>query len=114
MTKKNVYIVDMSSGSNMNLLPLAICQIGSYSMEQPEISEYFNIDYRFIRQDGKTLADSMEDPAIVGFSCYVWNLRGSLSAASTVKQRFPNALIVLGGFSVPKLPDRIKEFYENH
>ena len=35
MIKKNVYLVDMGTGSNMNLLPLGIGMIGSYSMEQP-------------------------------------------------------------------------------
>ena len=39
MIKKNVYLVDMGSGSNMNLLPLAICMIGSYSLEQQEIQK---------------------------------------------------------------------------
>ena len=111
MNKKNVYLVDLASGSNMNLLPLAICMIGSYSLEQPEIQENFNIEYRFLRQKGKSLAASMEDPVIVGFSCYVWNFRGSLSAAKEIKKRFPNALIVLGGYSVPKNPARIKQFF---
>ena len=114
MAKKNVYVCDMASGSNMNLLPLAICMIGDYSLAQPEIKESVNIDYRFLRQDGKTLADSMVDPAIVGFSCYVWNYRGSLSAARAVKERHPNALIVLGGFSIPKLPSKINDLFRAH
>ncbi|MDA2932844.1 hypothetical protein MYX82_00720 [Acidobacteria bacterium AH-259-D05] len=114
MTKENVYLVDMASGSNMNLLPLPICMVGSYSLEQPEIKENFNIEYRYLRQDGKTLASSMEDPVIVGFSCSVWNVRGSLTAAREVKKRFPEALIVLGGYSVPKLPSRITELFHNH
>ena len=114
MNKKNIYLVDMASGSNMNLLPLAICMIGSYSLDQPEIKENFNLEYRFLRQSGETLVNSMENPAIVGFSCYVWNYRGSLSAASVVKKRFPNALIVLGGFSVPKIPLRITQLFNEH
>jgi putative methyltransferase len=88
--------------------------IGSYCLEQPEISESLNIEYRFLRQDGKTLADSMEDPVIVGFSCYVWNFRGSLAVAMEVKRRYPNAIIVLGGFSIPKLPSKIDNFYREH
>ena len=114
MNKRNVYLVDLASGSNMNLLPLAICMIGSYSLEQLEIQENFNIEYRFLRQKGKSLAASMEDPAVVGFSCYVWNFCGSLAAAKEVKKRFPNALIVLGGFSIPKIPTRIKQFFQRH
>ena len=114
MKRQNVYLCDLASGSNMNLLPLAISMIGDYSKQQPEISESLNIDYRFLRQDGKTLAASMEAPAIVGFSCYVWNFQGSLSAAREVKRCFPDALIVLGGFSIPKLPTKIGELFRVH
>ena len=114
MIKKNVYLVDMGSGSNMNLLPLAICMIGSYSLEQTEIQKNFNIEYRFLRQKRDVLAASMDDPVVIGFSCYVWNFRGSLSAAKEVKKRFPKALIVLGGFSIPKIPARISQFFLEH
>ena len=114
MIKKNVYLVDMGSGSNMNLLPLAIGMIGSYSLEQQEIQKNFNIEYRFLRQKRDALAASMDDPVVIGFSCYVWNFRGSLSAAKEIKKRFPKALIVLGGFSIPKIPARISQFFLEH
>jgi len=114
MAKQNVYLCDMGSGSNMNLLPLAICMIGDYSLAQPEIKERLNIEYRFLRQPGNALAASMDTPVIVGFSCYVWNYRGSLAAAREVKKQHPNALIVLGGFSIPKLPSKIDDLFRKH
>lgn len=114
MIKRNVYLVDMGTGSNMNMLQLAICLVGSYSVEQPEIKEYFNLDYRFLTQGSKVLVDSLEDPAIVGLSSYIWNFRRALVAARAIKTRFPNALIVLGGASVPRRPDRISELFRNH
>jgi len=112
--KKNVYLVDLASGSNMNLLPLAIGFIGEYSKLQPEITDVFNIEYRYLRQTGKELFESMDKPEIVGFSCYVWNFRGSLAAARALKQLSPTTKIVLGGFSIPKHPDRVKEFFTEH
>jgi radical SAM superfamily enzyme YgiQ (UPF0313 family) len=36
-------------------------------------------------------------PAVVGFSCYVWNIRTLLSAARQIKARAPDTIIVLGG-----------------
>lgn len=98
----------------MNLLPLAICIIGDYSLSQPEIDERLNIEYRFLRQDSKALASSMNNPVIVGFSCYVWNFQVSLTAAREVKRQHPNALVLLGGFSIPKLPDRISDLFRSH
>ncbi len=109
--KANVYLCDMGSGSNMNLLPLAIGMVGSYAKTNLEINEYFNIEYRYLRQSGQQLVSSMESPAIVGFSCYVWNFRGTLAAAKAVKEAYPKALVVLGGFSIPKLKDRIANFF---
>ena len=38
-----------------------------------------------------------EQPDIVGFSCYIWNIRGVLSLAANLKQVLPDCLVVLGG-----------------
>jgi len=36
-------------------------------------------------------------PAIVGFSCYVWNVRALMAAARRIKAAAPDTIIVLGG-----------------
>ncbi|HWF86508.1 MAG TPA: radical SAM protein [Vicinamibacterales bacterium] len=36
-------------------------------------------------------------PAIVGFSCYVWNIKTLMAAARRIKARAPDTIIVLGG-----------------
>lgn len=47
---------------------------------------------------GRLLADILaEDPALVGFSCYLWNLEACLAAAAALKKERPDVLIVLGG-----------------
>ena len=114
MQKKNVYLVDLASGSNMNLLPLAIGMIGSYCSELSDISSEYSIHYRYMRQTGQQLANSFAKPEVVGFSCYVWNFRGSLAAAKIIKMIFPDTNIVLGGFSIPRDQVRIKEFFKQH
>jgi|GEM_PF-946459 len=114
MTKQNVYLIDLASGSNMNLLPLAIGLIGSYCSAQPDLKNEYHIHYRYLRQTGEQLAKSMKDPAVIGLSCYVWNYRGSLAAAKIIKQIFPNVEIVLGGFSVPRDYERISLLFNEH
>lgn len=108
MGKGNIYLVDLGTGNNMNLLPLAIAMVGSYSTSQDDLKELYNIEYRFLRYSHET---SMINPIVVGFSCYIWNYHASLVMAKEVKRKYPQALIVLGGYSVPKRPHRIAEFF---
>lgn len=44
------------------------------------------------------LVDLLQDePAVVGFACYIWNRREVLRLAAMVKQVFPRTLILIGG-----------------
>jgi radical SAM superfamily enzyme YgiQ (UPF0313 family) len=47
----------------------------------------------------QALVDAIDatDPALVGFTCYVWNIDRTLWAARELKRRRPETLIVLGG-----------------
>lgn len=38
-----------------------------------------------------------QKPAVVGFSCYIWNISMTLSLCSSLKKALPNVLVVLGG-----------------
>lgn len=111
MRKKTVYLIDLGTGADTNLLPLSIGMVGSYSMSIPEISEAYNFEFRFLRDDFKKIVDGLESPAVVGFACYVWNVQASLALARAIKQSFPNALLVAGGYSVPKEPHRIAGYF---
>jgi putative methyltransferase len=51
----------------------------------------------------------MEEPDVVGMSCYVWNFRRHMKLASLVRRRFPNCLIVAGG---PHIPNQPGTFFE--
>ncbi len=112
--KQNAYLVDLGTGSNRNLLPLGTGLISAYSQSQPELDEAFNFNLHFLRGDPADIAHSFDNPAVVGFACYVWNMRASMRVAATVKQTHPNALIVVGGYSIPKAPDRIRRFLDEH
>jgi len=107
---KNVYLIDLASGSNMNLLPLSIGLVGSYSMAQLDLAETFDFNFQFLRGEHRAKVDAMIDPTVVGFACYIWNVQGSLRLARFVKQRFPATKIVLGGFSIPKVPETLKAY----
>ncbi|MBM3598883.1 MAG: radical SAM protein [Alphaproteobacteria bacterium] len=112
--KRNVYFVDLGTGSNRNLLPLGSGLISAYSASIPTLNEACSFNIHFLRGDNAEIANGFEDPFVVGFACYVWNLKASLRLAAVVKQHHPAARIVFGGYSVPKEPQRIAEFFELH
>jgi radical SAM superfamily enzyme YgiQ (UPF0313 family) len=109
--KRNVYLVDLGTGSNRNLLPLGVGLISAYSASLPALNEAYDIHIHFLRGSSVEIADGFDTPFIVGFACYVWNFKASLRLAAAVKQRHPHARIVLGGYSVPKEVGRIAELF---
>lgn len=50
-------------------------------------------------------------PAIVGFSCYLWNISTTLALCTSLKQELPNVIIVLGG---PEVSYRAKDVLQNN
>ena len=54
---------------------------------------------------------SLENPAIVGFSNYIWNFNYNKTLAKAIKSRWPHALTIFGG---PEVPDNIDSFYQSN
>ena len=58
--KQNVYLVDLGTGTDRNLLPLSIGLISSYCNSIPEIQEAYNIDLCFARSTPQDLTESLD------------------------------------------------------
>lgn len=112
MKKRNVYLVDLGTASNRNLMPLGVGLISAYAASRPAIADAFDIDIHFLRGDNAEIVNSFDDPRVIGFACYTWNFRASMRLAAMCKAAYPNAIIVAGGYSVPKRPERITAFYD--
>lgn len=79
-------------------LPYSVGCIWSYAYQFDDIKENFELkDIIFRREDPNDVISRMENPAICGFSCYVWNEKYCLHLAELIKQRWPSCLIVFGG-----------------
>ena len=102
--KKNVYLFDLGTGTNRNLLPLSIGLVGSYSMSLNDLNDAYNFEFQFLRDTPKATVDTLNEPYVVAVSTYVWNLHASLALVKEIRKRFPHTLIVLGGYSIPKYP----------
>ena len=59
------------------------------------------MDLQYERQSPELIVDRYQDPFILGFSTYIWNINLSLEVARLAKKRFPNVVIVFGGPSAP-------------
>ena len=73
-------------------------------------------DGRIARECQLSLRTKPGAPAadVLAFSTYVWNERGSLRAAQQAKERSPAALVVFGGPSVPRRPERAAAYLREH
>lgn len=56
--------------------------------------------------------EAMEDPSVLGLSCYMWNFTGHMALCKLVKARFPGCLTVAGGPHIPQ--ENVREFMAEH
>ena len=112
----NVYIVQFGTGTNINLLPLAAALLHSSLKQAPIVRAQMGLpDILFrVPDDPVSFAAGLQDVAVIGFSCFLWNTRISLQCARAVKERFPKAMVVMGGPSVPKELQAAELFLADH
>ena len=101
MKKRNVYLAQIAvdfGHKNASWLPYSVGCIWSYADQFDDIKNNFILqDIFFKRQSHQEILDTMVDPCIVAFSCYVWNSQYSLILAEKIKNKWPNCIIVMGG-----------------
>ena len=112
--KEHVYLIDLGTGTDRSLLPLACCLLKSYSQSFQEINNHYYIHIRMLKEGIEELIDEIEYPSVVGFSCYCWNFLGNVEVSRRLKDKFPNVLIIWGGPSIPAKSNRIRPFLLKH
>lgn len=110
---KNIYFVQVGFAFDKSVyLPYATGTIVAYCKNQPDIAtEYSFPEIIFRRDDVDKIVSEMENPYIVAFSTYVWNVEFNKALAKAVKKKFPECLIIFGGHSVS---DRMEFLDENY
>ncbi len=102
---KNVYFVQTNSvfgsGVKSAYLPYSIGTIAAYAWADERIkNEYCLKKFIFMRDDVQTIVDGMENPYLVGLSCYVWSMEFNKELAQRIKEKYPECFIVMGGHSI--------------
>jgi hypothetical protein len=106
-----IYFNQFNTSTDRNLLPLAAGLICSFAKrELPDC----DIEIKILRERPDKTALEYEAPDFLAFSCYIWNIRHSLEVARLAKQRFPQAIVVVGGPSIPRKPEALARFFAKY
>ncbi len=104
MNKSKVYFVqvNVTYSDCFSYLPYASGCIAAYAWQDKQVSENYELaDIFCIRHKTEEILEKIDNPAVVGLSCYIWNMEYNLQLARMVKEKYPDCLIVFGGHNVP-------------
>ena len=114
-----MYLVEASYvfGGRQVRLPYSTGLLWSHCQTNDTIKTNYELtDIFFVRDEVETFIDSIENPSVVGFSCFVWNWELNNEVAKKVKEKYPDCVIVYGGQHQPSA-NRLKhetDFFEKH
>ncbi len=113
---RNVYMVQASTTYGGDLfksayLPYAAGLLVAYAWTDEVIKNNYAFKrFVFTREEIETVVDGLDNPAVIGFSNYIWNTEYNKALAEKVKQKFPECVIVFGGHNVPPETEFLDKF----
>ncbi len=113
---KNLYMVQASNTYTGNsfkaaYLPYAAGLLVAYAFTDENIkNEYEFKRFIFTREETDDALNSLEAPAFVGFSNYIWNTQYNLTLARKIKEEYPDCVILFGGHNVPPDNSFLEEY----
>lgn len=110
--KKRIYFVQtVFVFNNEYFLPYAVGMLAANAFSDSVINDSFTIADLIYKSDGiESTADSIKDPDVVAFSCYMWNYRFNLKLAEVLKKRYPDCKIIFGGHQITDGKDWLKKY----
>ena len=116
--KKNIYLFEIEDIlANQAKLPYRTGLIWSYCIEIEKIKKNYKLDGWFWFRDERNTPESIfkkiSNPSVVALSCFVWNWNWNINVAKKIKDKWPNCLIVFGGWQ-PPIADRSKGFFKQY
>jgi len=105
--QRNVYLYAPNFVSGLGSvttvwLPYTVGCLWSYAVTNPTVASNYRLaGLGVLRDPIEQVVGSLDNPAVCGFSTYVWNEQYNLQLAQAIKQRWPDCVIVFGGPNVP-------------
>lgn len=114
---KNIYMLqpcDLHGNGDEKsaYLPYATGLLIAYAFKNEIVKEHYAIR-RFIycKEDIAAAVASLEEPAVIGFSTYIWNYEYNKAFAAEVKKQYPDCVTVFGGHNIETRSNRQLEEY---
>lgn len=111
----NIYLFQIPYGLDEKMpvyFPYSSGLLWAYAQQFDIIKDNYKIkEIFFLRENPEKILSRIDNPSIVGFSCYVWNWNYSMHLAKEIKTKFPNCKIIVGG---PHVPVNDLEFFEKY
>jgi len=107
MGKRDIYLAQVDSLRKLPThytvyLPYAVGALWACARQAPAVAENYALgEMLFMRDPVGEVAARMDNPFLVGFSCYVWSTEYNKALALAVKQAWPRCHILFGGHNVP-------------
>jgi len=110
---KNLYIFELSDIFDHQVyLPYSSGVVWSHIKQHPFIKKnYLLKDWFFARDDAKNIINTIKDPDVLIFSCFMWNWNLNCEISEEIKKKFPKCKIYFGGQHQP-LSDRNTGFFK--
>ena len=106
----NVYLVQIPfqlyAESTFVYFPYSVGLLWSYAQTFTIVKENFSLkEIVFLKEKPEDILNRLDNPKVVGLSCYMWNMNYTMNLAKLIKTAYPDCLIIAGGPSVPVLDD---------
>ena len=116
MNRKRIYMAQPNSQyGNSVYFPYAAGCLIAYAFEDEKVSEEFSFEgFLYKKDDIDKAVEKMENPFLVGFSCYVWNYEYNKALAKKIKEIWPGCITVFGGHQINGESDIVNEAYVDY
>lgn len=109
---KNIYLVQPNNLlSNSIYLPYSAGCLVAYAFSQDGIKKEYEFGgFVYEKQPVKEVISGFNNPFLIGFSSYMWNIEYNLQLAEAIKSKFPDCIVVFGGPQIPDDTDYLNDY----
>ncbi len=99
---KKIYMVQPNSiYGNSVYFPYAVGSLIAYAFKDATVNHEYKFEKFIYKKEDITVAvEGMDNPYLIGFSCYVWNYEYNKAFAKAIRKKFPDCIIVFGGHQI--------------
>lgn len=111
MKRKFYFVQPNTMLGNSIYFPYAAGVLSSYALQFEDVNSSFELGGIVFKEDpAEEVLDKLDNPVLVGFSCYFWNYKYNLQLAEKIKALYPDCITVFGGHQIPRNTDYLEKY----